>query len=58
MQMHTRTIINLVYTANEINNSISDAIKPFEISMPQFNVLRILKGQKGNLQTCLPYRTA
>ncbi|WP_072319015.1 MarR family winged helix-turn-helix transcriptional regulator [Sinomicrobium oceani] len=54
MQMHTRTIINLVYTANEINNSISDAIKPFEISIPQFNVLRILKGQKGqpaNLST-------
>ncbi|MGS2763912.1 MarR family winged helix-turn-helix transcriptional regulator [Sinomicrobium sp. M5D2P9] len=47
MQNHTRTVINLVYTANEISNKISDAIKPFDISMPQFNVLRILKGQKG-----------
>lgn len=54
MQNHTRTVINLVYTANEISNKISDAIKPFDISVPQFNVLRILKGQKGqpaNLST-------
>ncbi|MGS2740477.1 MarR family winged helix-turn-helix transcriptional regulator [Sinomicrobium sp. M5D2P17] len=54
MQNHTRTVINLVYTANEISKKISDAIKPFDISVPQFNVLRILKGQKGrpaNLST-------
>ncbi|MBC9796511.1 MarR family winged helix-turn-helix transcriptional regulator [Sinomicrobium weinanense] len=48
MHSHSRTIINLMYTANEISSKTSEAIKPYDISLPQFNVLRILKGQKGN----------
>ncbi|RNL85654.1 MarR family transcriptional regulator [Sinomicrobium pectinilyticum] len=54
MQSHTRTIINLIYTASEISGKVADAVKPYDISIPQFNVLRILKGQKGqpaNLST-------
>lgn len=49
-----RLLISLVYTANQINDQIGEALKPFDISIPQFNVLRILRGQKGkpaNLST-------
>lgn len=47
MHSHSRTMVNLIYTANEVSSKISEAIKPYDISPPQFNVLRILKGQKG-----------
>nr|WP_317131397.1 MarR family transcriptional regulator [Maribacter sp. ACAM166] len=33
---------------NKIDEEISSALKPFEISIQQFNVLSILRGQKGN----------
>lgn len=49
-----RLILNLLVTTNYINDRVAEALKPFEISMPQFNVLRILRGQKGkpaNLST-------
>ena len=51
---HKKTVINLIYTANSITDKISEALKPFDISLQQFNVLRILRGQKGkpaNLST-------
>jgi len=37
--------INLIYTANWFNNQVARAIKSFDITPQQFNVLRILKGQ-------------
>ncbi|MFO7720756.1 MAG: MarR family transcriptional regulator, partial [Gillisia sp.] len=49
-----RLLISLIYTANQINDQIGEALKPFDLSIPQFNVLRILRGQKGkpaNLNT-------
>ncbi len=52
--VHKKALINTIYTANFINDEISVALKPFEISIQQFNVLRILKGQKdkpANLST-------
>ena len=39
---------------NYINETIANALKPFGTSLQQFNVLRILRGQKGkpaNLST-------
>ena len=42
-----RLLISLLYTANQVNEQIGEALKPFDISIPQFNVLRILRGQKG-----------
>ncbi len=39
---------------NKINEMISIALKPFDVSVQQFNVLRILRGQNGkpaNLST-------
>ena len=49
-----RTIIHLMLITNEINERLSHALKPFEVSLQQFIVLRILRGQKGlpaNLST-------
>ncbi|MFT5862359.1 MAG: DNA-binding MarR family transcriptional regulator [Flavobacteriales bacterium] len=46
--------VNLLYTANWANEILTEAIKPFDISLQQFNVLRILRGQQGkpaNLST-------
>ena len=47
MLNHSKTIVNLVYTANYVTDSLNEVIKPFDISLQQFNVLRILRGQKG-----------
>ncbi|MDT7827833.1 MarR family transcriptional regulator [Pricia sp. S334] len=49
-----RTIIHLMLIDHKINETIAHALKPFEVSVQQFNVLRILRGQKGkpaNLST-------
>jgi DNA-binding MarR family transcriptional regulator len=39
--------INLLYTASWFNGKITRMLKPFGITLPQFNILRILKGQHG-----------
>ena len=36
-----------MYTQNILAEQFSDLLKPFDISTEQFNVLRILRGQKG-----------
>ncbi|MEY4289331.1 MAG: hypothetical protein RLZZ30_1419 [Bacteroidota bacterium] len=36
--------INVLFTANWLNNRISAVLKPFNVTHEQFNVLRILKG--------------
>lgn len=49
-----RALLNLLFTGNWINDEITSILKPFDISTQQFNVLRILKGMKGepsSLQT-------
>lgn len=52
--LERRTIIHFMLVANTINEHLSYALKPFDISIQQFNVLRILRGQQGkpaNLST-------
>ncbi|WP_281540836.1 MarR family winged helix-turn-helix transcriptional regulator [Maribacter aestuarii] len=52
--LERRTIIHLSLVCNKIDDEVSSALKPFDISIQQFNVLRILRGQKGkpaNLST-------
>ena len=47
-------VIALIKYNCKVNESVSKALKPFGISFQQFNVLRILRGQKGvaaNLST-------
>lgn len=52
--LEPRTVIHLELVHNRINEIMTGALKPFEVSMQQFNVLRILRGQQGkpaNLST-------
>ncbi|MGL2993797.1 MarR family winged helix-turn-helix transcriptional regulator [Flavobacterium sp. TSSA_36] len=44
----TRAILNIMYTDTVITESFNDIIKPYDISGEQYNVLRILRGQKGS----------
>lgn len=46
--LHKRTIIHLSLVINKIDEEVSTCLKPYEISIQQFNVLSILRGQKGN----------
>lgn len=49
-----KAIINLMYTENWVREKVTSELKSFDISIQQFNVLRILNGQKGkpaNLST-------
>ncbi|WP_276392881.1 MarR family winged helix-turn-helix transcriptional regulator [Eudoraea chungangensis] len=49
-----RTIIHLLLVQNMINEQMASALKPFGVSIQQFNVLRILRGQAkkpANLNT-------
>ncbi|GMN11946.1 MarR family transcriptional regulator [Croceitalea sp. MTPC9] len=54
MPIETRTIIHLSLVNSKLNEAMTNALKPFDVSLQQFNVLRILRGQKGvaaNLST-------
>ena len=46
-----KLFINIIYTANWLNNESIKTLKPFGISPQQYNVLRILKGQHPNAIT-------
>ena len=53
-------IITLIKSNCEINDKLMLALKPFGVSIQQFNVLRILRGQKGvaaNLSTVQEHMT-
>ncbi|MBU2951945.1 MarR family transcriptional regulator [Tamlana agarivorans] len=39
-----KALINIIYTANWVNNIQNEFFKPFGISPQQFNILRILRG--------------
>lgn len=40
-------VIELILTGNWVQEHLAEALKPFNLSIAQFNVLRILRGQKG-----------
>jgi DNA-binding MarR family transcriptional regulator len=40
-----KAYINLIYTANEINTVAKKLFKAFDVTLQQYNVLRILKGK-------------
>lgn len=46
-----KTLINIIFTANWLNLKFTQALKHYDLSLPQFNVLRILRGQKGSPAT-------
>lgn len=43
-----RLLVNLIYTSNWISNSQTHLLKPFKLTLQQYNVLRILRGQHPN----------
>ncbi|MGL2967382.1 MarR family winged helix-turn-helix transcriptional regulator [Flavobacterium sp. XGLA_31] len=43
-----KVILNIMYTQNVIGDKFNELIKPYDLSGEQYNVLRILRGQKGN----------
>ncbi len=43
-----KVILNIMYTQNVINDKFNEILKPYDLSGEQYNVLRILRGQKGN----------
>lgn len=54
LPLRQRTVIHLILVSNRIGEAVSQSLKPFGVSTQQFNVLRILRGQKGrpaNLNT-------
>tara|TARA_R110002124_G_scaffold287349_1_gene473571 strand:- start:21393 stop:21854 length:462 start_codon:yes stop_codon:yes gene_type:complete len=44
----TKTVINIMYTSRTIEEAIMTTLKPYGLTMPQYNVMRILRGQNGN----------
>ena len=43
-----KIILNVIYTQNIIADKMNEVLKPYDLSGEQYNVLRILRGQKGN----------
>ena len=43
-----KAVLNIIYTQNNINERLIEVLKPYDLSNEQYNVLRILRGQKGN----------
>ncbi|AYN04859.1 MarR family winged helix-turn-helix transcriptional regulator [Flavobacterium sp. 140616W15] len=43
-----RVILNIMYTQNVLQDKFNEVLKPYDLSGEQYNVLRILRGQKGN----------
>ncbi len=46
----TRALLNLKYTANWLEKVGNELLKPFEISIQQYNILRILRGAKKTIK--------
>ncbi len=48
LAMPKKVILNVLHTQSIINEAFNDILKPYDLSGEQYNVLRILRGQKGN----------
>lgn len=48
LDISKKIILNIAYTQNVLGDKFNEIVKPFDISSEQYNVLRILRGQKGN----------
>lgn len=43
-----KAAVNILFTSRCLEEHVARAVKPRGITLPQFNILRILRGQKGN----------
>lgn len=48
---HHQAQVNIIYTSNWINDRTVSTLKPFGLSLQQFNILRILRGRAGKPST-------
>ena len=48
---HQKSIVNLIYTYGWITNLLKQQLKRYDITLQQYNVLRILRGQRPNPAT-------
>lgn len=48
LPLSRQTVINVFLTNTIVKNQLLEVLKPHDLSIEQFNVLRILRGQKGN----------
>ena len=48
MESSQKVVLNIIYTQNGIHERFAEILKPYDLSSEQYNVLRILRGQKGN----------
>ncbi len=44
---YTRALLNIMFTGVWLQQRVGQALKTFDITEPQYNVLRILRGQNG-----------
>ena len=54
LSLNSRSIIHIALVYHRIQDELNSALKPYELSLQQFNVLRILRGRNGepaNLST-------
>ena len=49
LPLSKEVVLNLICTSNYLAEKHTSFFKQFEITGPQYNVLRILRGQKGHL---------
>lgn len=45
--LEKKTILNLIYTQHVVSDKFNELLKKHELSPEQYNVLRIVRGQKG-----------
>ena len=45
---YQRAFLNIIYTGNWLVTKVNQLLKPYDLTEPQYNVLRILRGQHGN----------
>lgn len=43
-----KIVLNIMVTQNVLTEKFNEVLKPYDLSGEQYNVLRILRGQKGN----------
>ncbi len=46
-----KALVNILFTSNWVKNIHSDLLKPFDITLQQYNILRILRGSKKSKMT-------
>jgi DNA-binding MarR family transcriptional regulator len=47
LELNKKSVIHLFLVYHRVTDRFNAALKPFDVSLPQFNVLRILRGMKG-----------